>query len=229
MNIAGVDYDTARAPVSTSRLIPSRYPPATLLDEALTAADRDAAFELAGWTNDRLVRTRIARLPESQQVYGRPNASIVMAAFLHGSVGGLRFSDGMLGAWYASSEVRTALLEVANGLRKEISLSAITAKAETYREYAARLSGAFVDVMGRHPEFHDPDDATYPAPQACGESVRDHVPADGITGIRYESVRNPGAENWVCYHPPAVEDVVQARHFRVEVPATGKVVVRTLA
>jgi hypothetical protein len=40
-------------------------------------------MDLVGWTNDRLVVDRIARLPQTEWVYGVPNASIVMAAFLH--------------------------------------------------------------------------------------------------------------------------------------------------
>jgi hypothetical protein len=49
-------------------------------------------MELVGWTNDRLVAERIARLPENEWVYGVPNASIVMAAFLHVAPGGMRFN-----------------------------------------------------------------------------------------------------------------------------------------
>jgi len=54
-------------------------------------------MELVGWTNDRLVAHRIARLPQHEWVYGRPNASIVMAAFLHVAPGGMRLNNGDLG------------------------------------------------------------------------------------------------------------------------------------
>jgi hypothetical protein len=41
-------------------------------------------MELEGWTNDRLVPERLARLNKTEWAYGIPNASVVMASFLHG-------------------------------------------------------------------------------------------------------------------------------------------------
>jgi hypothetical protein len=220
------DYDVVSAPAATTRLIPSRFPPIPAFDAVTTAADLSAVMDLEGWTNDRLVSPRVARLPRSEWVYGRPNASIVMAAALHGSPGGLRFSDANLGAWYGSTHLNTALLEVANGLRKEIALSALTQKSESYRQYKADLAGDYVDIFGAHPEYHDPDDASYPAAQAFGRRVRQDVTR---AGIRYESVRHPGHENWVCFRPPLVRSVIQADHFKIEVPKSGRVIVRRLS
>jgi hypothetical protein len=193
-----------------------------------TADDLEAVMFLEGWTNDRLVAPRLAQLDRAAWVYGRPNASVVMAAFLHGSAGGLRFSDAHLGAWYAATEQMTSILEVANGLRQEIALSALTRKSETYREYKAALGGHYADIFGMHPEFHNPAVASYPTPQRFGRDMR-QLPASDVAGIRYESTRHSGHDNWVCFHPSLVQDVVQAGHFRIEVPATGSVVVRTLA
>lgn len=222
-------YRTARPRAETTRLVPSQFPPIPAFDRVSTPADLAAVLELEGWTNDRLAGVRLQQLPRSSWVHGRPNSSVIMAAFLHGSPGGLRFSGPELGAWYASTELETAVLEVANGLRKEISLSAISRKTETYRQYKARLDGRFVDIFGVHPEFHDPDDASYPASQAFGRHVRDHGADVDCIGIRYESVRRPGHENWVCFLPAAVKDVVQADHFEIDVPLRGKVVVRHLS
>lgn len=228
MRLSYGDYDELRAPKGTRRLIPSRFPPVSAFEDICAPGDLEAVMALEGWTNDRLVAPRLARLDRGEQVYGRENASIIMAAFLHGSPSGLRFSDASLGAWYAASSLTTAVLEVANGLRKEIALSALTSKSETYREYRADLGGHYLDIIGKHPEFHDPDDASYAAPQAFGRAVRALGPQAWIAGIRYESVRHPGHENWVCFRPPQVQNVVQAAHLRVEVPATGKVIVRQL-
>lgn len=220
------DYDVVSAPASTTRLIPSRFPPIPAFDAVTTADDLDAVMELEGWTNDRLVAPRLARLPRAEWVYGRPNASVIMAAFLHGSPGGLRFSDASLGAWYGSTHLNTALLEVANGLRKEIALSALTQKSESYRQYRADLANDYVDIFGAHPEYHDPDDASYPVAQAFGRRVREE---NTHAGIHYESVRHPGHENWVCFRPSLVLNVMQADHFKLEVPRTGRVVVRRLS
>jgi hypothetical protein len=220
------NYDVLSAPAGTTRLIPSRFPPIPAFDAVTTACDLEAVMDLEGWTNDRLVSPRLARLPRVEWVYGSPNASVTMAAFLHGSPGGLRFSDADLGAWYGSTHLKTALLELANGLRKEIALSALKQKSESYRQYTADLEGDYVDIFGAHPEYHDPDDTSYPIAQAFGKRVRDQA---ARAGIRYESVRRPGHENWVCFRPSLVLNVIQADHFKIEVPQTGRVVVRQLS
>lgn len=75
------------APQPSFRLIPSQFPPIGLFDTVSRAADLYAVMELAGWTNDRLVAERIARLPRDEWVFGRANSSIVMAAFLHAAPG----------------------------------------------------------------------------------------------------------------------------------------------
>ena len=223
------DYRAVQAPARTLRLVPSRFPPVSAFETVAAAEDLEAVFELEGWTNDRLAAPRLLRLDRSDWVWGRPNASVVMAAFLHGSPTGTRFAGPELGAWYASTERTTAVLEIANGLRKEIALSALARITGAWREYGARLGGHHVDVFGLRPEFHDPDEASWSAPQAFGRRVRDDGPALGLSGIRYESVRRPGHENWVCFRPREVRDVVQGGHFEIDVPATGRVVVRALA
>lgn len=220
------DYGVVPATAGTTRLIPSRFPPIPAFDAVTTHDDLAAVMDLEGWTNDRLVGPRMSRLPPTEWVYGRPNASVVMAAFLHGSPGGLRFSDASLGAWYGSTHLNTALLEVANGLRKEIALSALPQKSESYRQYKADLAGDYVDIVGAHSEYHDPDDASYLEAQAFGQRVRAEV---ARAGIRYESVRHQGHENWVCFRPSLVLNVKQADHFKIEVPKTGRVVVRQIS
>ncbi|WP_299888124.1 RES family NAD+ phosphorylase [uncultured Ruegeria sp.] len=185
-------------------------------------------FELEGWTNDRMVAARIARLDQGLWVYGSPNASIVMSSFLHGSPQGMRFTGPELGAWYASTELMTAVLEAANGIRKELSLSGLPGKRETYREYIANMDGEFVDIFDIHPEFHDPDDSTYPEPQKFGSYVRTNGIGNGVIGIRYQSVTRPGHDNWVCCVPQAILDVTQARYIDIDARPTGKVVIHSL-
>ncbi len=209
----------ATAPDQTHRLIPSRFPPINTFETVAQPGDLEAVLELKGWTNDRLVASRLKRLPRSEWVYGRPNASVVMAAFLHGAPQGTRFAGPDLGAWYAASELITAALEVANGIRREIALSALEQKTEELREYTSRLHGDFVDIRGARPDLHDPDPATYPICQGFGRSVR----TGPHLGIAYDSVRHPGGVNWVAFRPSRISDVIQARHFRLVVPQTGKV------
>lgn len=221
------DFTAGPADARTHRLIPSRFPPVAAFEDVARPEDLDALFELEGWTNDRIAGPRLRQIDPSERVWGRPNASVVMAAFLHGSPTGLRFSGPELGAWYASDDVTTCVLEVATALRREIALSALTRKVETYRDYTAALGGEYADVRG-HAPFHDPSPGSYPVPQAFGRAVRDLGPGGALCGIRYESVRRPGHDNWVCFRPPAVGDVVQAGHLEIDVPPEGKIAVRRL-
>ncbi|GAW35345.1 RES domain protein [Roseovarius sp. A-2] len=205
-------------------MIPSRFPPINAFETVTRPDDLEPVLELEGWTNDRLVAPRLRRLAKSEWVYGRANAGVVMAAFLHGAPQGTRFAGPELGAWYAASALETSVLEVVNGIRREIALSALQQKTEELREYTARLEGAFVDIRGTRPDLHDPDPAHYPTSQVFGRAIR----ASQHAGIAYDSVRHAGGVNWVSYRPGQVRDVLQARHFRVVVPLSGKVVVEEM-
>jgi len=215
----------APAPHPIHRLIPSRFPPINAFDTVADAADARAVMELEGWTNDRLVAERLGRLAERDWVFGRPNASVVMAAFLHTAPGGLRFSSAALGAWYAAASLVTAAAEVAHHLKREAVARGITEQRRVYRAYAARLDGNYLDIRGEagaRPELYAPD--RYTASQPFGEAVR----ASGGDGIVYDSVRHAGGVNVVAYRPRNVLDVVQGAHYEVTAPVVGRVVVRTL-
>lgn len=204
------------APQPTYRLVPSRFPPIGLFDTVATAADAEAVMELAGWTNDRLVAERIDRLPRDQWVYGRPNSSIVMAAFLHVASGGMRFNGPDLGAWYASAEIATAVAEVGHHLRREAVARRVPAMRRTYRNYSAALQGEYVDIRGRHADLADvlaPE--SYVASQAFAGPLR----RDGHRGILYDSVRRRGGLNVTVWKSIGVTDVVQAEHFEISVRA----------
>jgi hypothetical protein len=217
----------APAPYPAHRLIPSRFPPIGLFDSVATAADLRAVMELAGWTNDRLVAERIGRLPEREWVYGRPNASIVMASFLHVAPTGMRFNSADLGAWYAAADLSTAAAEVGHHLRREAIARSVAEMRRTYRAYAARLIGDYLDIRGAQaamPDIYAPD--RYDASQRLGESVR----ASGGAGIVYDSVRRRGGTSVVAHRPLNILDVTQADHFEIRVSAVARrIEVRKLA
>jgi hypothetical protein len=197
-----------------------------LFDTVAAAADLAPVMELAGWTNDRLVEHRLARLPEGQWVYGRPNASVVMAAFLHVAPGGMRFNGPDLGAWYAAAAMETAVAEVAHHLRREALDRNIPEARRTYRAYTVTLLGSYRDLRGQQsamPDLYDP--ASYAASQPFGESVR----AAGGEGLLFSSLRHAGGENAVAYLPPNVANVVQGDHLEIEVTvASPRIAVRRL-
>lgn len=215
------------SPQPTYRLIPSRFPPIGLFDTVATAADLAPVMELAGWTNDRLVAGRIARLPQSEWVYGRHNASIVMAAFLHVSPTGGRFNGPDLGAWYASAALITAAIEVAHHMRREAVARGIDRTHRVFRQYSARLIGDYLDIRGRQAELADVYASdSYAASRRLGEAIR----AGGGAGILYDSVRHSGGVNVAVHRPRNVLDVVQADHFEVRaLAASRRIVLRKLS
>ena len=209
---------TAAAPTPSYRLIPSRFPPIGLFDTVATPADLEAVMELAGWTNDRLVRERLYRLPQAERVHGRANASIVMASFLHVAPGGSRFNGPELGAWYAAAALRTAAFEVGHHLRREAVATGAATLHRAFRTYRAQLAGRYLDLRGRqalHAELYAPD--SYAASQPFGETLR----AAGGDGILYDSIRHAGGTNVVAYRPRNVLAVTQAEHWRLTVQAAS--------
>lgn len=204
------------APQPSYRLIPLRFPPIGLFDTVATAADLEPVMELAGWTNDRLVKERVTRLPQEEWVFGRANASIVMASFLHAAPGGGRFNGPELGAWYASAAVPTAIAEVGHHLRREALARGLEGTSRTFRAYASRLDGSYVDIRNGEAALHAPND--YAPGQAYGEKLR----ADGEDGLIYDSVRHRGGINACAYRPSNVLDVVQADHFEIAVTVADR-------
>lgn len=216
---------TLPAPDPTYRLIPSRFPPIATFESVSSPDDLESVMQLEGWTNDRLVSERLARLPRAEWVYGTPNASVVMASFLHAAPSGLRFSGPDLGAWYCSQEINTAILEVSHHLRREVIRSGMPELRTQYRTYSATLDGEYEDVRSlraSRPELYAPAD--YRAGQVFGETIR--RTGDGII---YESVRHAGGVNLVAYRPRKIRDVTQRDHFEITVPKAGRIIVRRLA
>jgi RES domain len=217
----------AEAPEPAHRLIPSQFPPIQLFETVATAADLKPVMDLVGWTNDRIVAHRLARLPEDEWVFGQTNASIVMAAFLHVSPDGMRFNGSDLGAWYAAASLRTAVAEVAHHLRREASDQGLLGLNRVYRAYSSRLAGEYLDIRGQqaaHPDLYD--GTSYASSQPFGETTR----ASGGSGIIYESVRHAGGVNVVAYRPRNVLNVVQSDHYEIKVvTATNRIEARRLA
>ena len=218
MATAGVDNPTYR-------LIPSRYPPISAFEAVTSADDLEAVMDLEGWTNDRLVVERLARLSKAEWVYGVPNASVIMASFLHGGPAGLRFTSPDLNGWYASLARRTAIAEVAHHLRREAVNMRVPSLKLHYRTYTATLAGAYEDIRGMiatRPELYKADD--YTVSQTFGETIR----ASGHDGIVYDSVRHVGGTNIVALRPKNVRDLIMGVHYEITAPVSGKVIARTL-
>jgi hypothetical protein len=153
---------------------------------------------LVGWTNDRLVAERINRLPQSEWVYGVPDGSIVMAAFLHVAPSGTRFNGSELGAWYAADDIRTAAAEAGHHLWREAVARGIASMSWTYRAYTATLIGDYLDIRGQQairPDVYASE--RYDVSQKLGEDVR----ASDSAGL-YDSLRRRGQQ---CHRTSATQ------------------------
>ncbi|WP_341991282.1 RES family NAD+ phosphorylase [Azorhizobium sp. AG788] len=207
------------APKPSYRVIPSRFPPISVFDTVATASDLEAVMDLAGWTSDRLVADRLARLDRAEWVFGQPNSSIVMAAFLHVPPSGMRFNSPELGAWYAAADLDTAVVEVAHHLRREAVARSIETETRTYRVYTSVLEGSYLDIRGQRTGRSDLYDATsYAASQVFGEAIR----SGGGNGLIYDSIRKVGGTNVVAYRPRTVTGIVQTLHLRITITAGSK-------
>jgi hypothetical protein len=223
----------ARVRETTHRLIASRFPPVRVFDDL--AADKEElaiAFLLESATNDRLavVSRRLPLLPRNDIVQG-PGATMVMAAFLHADGAGGRFTDGRLGAWYASFDVDTAIAETLYHSTRRLRLSdgAFPSNIQM-REIVAGIDCDLIELRGEQQtraDIYHPED--YKAAQAFGTALRWPPSGEGANGIVYGSVRRGGGTNVCVYRPSLVIlPVSQADHYEYRWDAAGEVSVLRL-
>ena len=194
------------------RLIPSRFPTIGVFDRVAEPADLDALLELEAWTNDRVSAELgiLHVLPREEWVMGRPNASVVMAAFCHPRPGGTRFSGADRGAWYAARTLETALAESIYQRTREIAEVGLLETRMHMRLYHADFRATFHDIR-RHRRDYIPlyDRDSYVDSQRFGRSLLEQ----GSNGIVYRSVRHQGGECIACFRPKLVLNVRVASHY----------------
>lgn len=224
-----------RVPVreTTHRLIASRYPTIGPFDDL--TADKDelaVAYLLESVTNDRLaiLARRLPLLPENEIVEG-PGATMVIAAFLHADEAGGRFTDGRLGAWYASFDVATGIDETVHHSTRRLRLSdGAFPNTIQIRELVAGIDCELIDIRGQRSsrgDLYDPDD--YGASQAFGVSLRWPASGQGENGIVYDSVRRARGTNVCVYRPSLIIlPVNQGDHYEYRWDASGQVTVLRL-
>ena len=134
----------------THRLIPSRYPPIGILDAVAAPEDLELMFALEGWTNDRISAELglIHAIPKDEWVIGKPQATVIMAAFCHPKPGGGRFNGENRGAWYAAFDLDTAHAEAIYHRTKELVEIGVLETRLEMREYVADFNSSFHDVRG---------------------------------------------------------------------------------
>jgi hypothetical protein len=217
---------------STHRLIASRFPTVGVFDDLTADAEElEIAMLLESVTNDRLsaLSRRLPLLPQNEIVQG-PSATMIMAAFLHADEAGGRFTDGRLGAWYASLDVDTAIAETVHHSTRRLRLSdGAFPSSIQMRELVAGIDCDLVDIRGARttqPELYDPDD--YTQSRAFGIGLRwpknNESNSEPANGIVFHSVRRKGGINVCVYRPSLVLlPVIQADHYEYRWNAAGEV------
>ena len=212
----------------THRLIPSRYPPVGILDAVSSADDLELVMELEGWTNDRISAELgvIQRVPPSEWVLGRPQATVIMAAFCHPRPGGGRINDNRRGAWYAAFNLETAHAECVFHRTAELEEVGVLETRVEMRQYLADFDAEFHDVRGDDPSYAElHDSGSYEASQKLGRELLDR----GSNGIIYRSVRRSGGECLACFRPRLVRRARVAAHYEYQWDGGRTPTVRRLA
>lgn len=197
------------------RLVNSRFPPIDLFDDVASAEEFAVLHELQALTNPRLrAQAGDLGLVHLEEIpFGIPGCSYAVAPFTHVNPAGSRFSAGEYGVLYIADVMETALSEVRHHQeaywRNVPSLNYerfIFRGLRCHFEETGMLDGLVLPAT--HPLL-DPDDVS--AARTLGHSVK-HA---GLPGLRYRSVRRPGAVCWALMTPKPVTSMVQTAHYEM--------------
>ncbi len=226
-----MSFGHARVKARTHRLIASRFPTVGVFDDiAANETELRVAFLLEDLTNLRS-HGRLDTLPPGGVALG-PTASLAMAAFLHCAEEGGRFSDGDLGAWYAATDLPTAIAETVYHHQRRLAASAAGYPCRIQmRELVVRLDADLLDLRGRqtlNPELYALDD--YAASQRFARERRWPYAQQGEDGLVFDSVRREGGVNIAIFRPAALPlPIRQGDHYEYVWDAGGGLTVLKLS
>ena len=226
-----MSFQRSRVQARTHRLIASRFPTVGVFDDiAANEEELRVAFLLEDLTNVRS-HARLEALPEGGIATG-PTASLAIAAFLHCAPEGGRFSDGDLGAWYAATDLQTAIAETLYHHERRLRASAAGFPARIQmRELIVRLDADLLDLRGAqasHPELYAAAD--YDRSQAFARERRWPYAEPGEDGFVFDSVRRDGGVNVVIFRPAALPlPIGQGAHYEYVWDASGDLTVLKLS
>ncbi len=201
--------------VTGYRLINSKFPPIDLFDDVADENEFAALHALQTLTNPRLQNEvgNLALLPAREIPFGIRGCSYAVGPFTHVNPEGSRFSDGSFGVLYVADALATAIAEVKYHQQAYWQNVA----GLHFERFVFRGLKCVFDERGcrdamtldySHPVY-TPDD--YSCGRALGWSVREGRSA----GLRYRSVREPGATCWALMTPLNVRDIIQTTHLEM--------------
>lgn len=197
------------------RLVNSKLPPIHLFDDVADEAEFEALYALQAMTNPRLLAEAgdLSLLPREAIPFGIPGCSYATAPFTHVNPGGSRFGDGSFGVLYLADSLTTAIGEVRHHQQRYWqNVPDLHYERFTFRGLRGRFDEHGVrDALGLAGDdpLLSPDD--YTASRALGRAM---VEA-GETGLRYPSVRQPGAACWALMTPRPVRELIQTQHYEM--------------
>lgn len=190
------------------RIIASRYPYTGIYDRIADPADLDAIVELEQLTNPR-VRTEFGNLSlvrREDRVSG-PGTTPIMAAFTNSAPS--RFGDGTFGIYYAANAERTAVAETRYHRERFLRATQQGPIDLEMRVYHGEVAAQCDDVrsLTRRSKIYNPQ--SYAASQRYGlERYR-----EGLDGIVFNSVRDPGGECVAIFRPRLIKHCIPAAYL----------------
>ena len=190
------------------RTIPSKFPPINFFEKLVQADQMAEIFYLESLTNDRLREEvgDISLVRPEDRVCGE-GSSIVMAAFTH--IGkNSRFTDGSYGVYYASRDLKTAIIETAFWREKFLAATNELAGEIDMRVYVGEILKPLHDIRNsQFQHLHHPDNY-FPA-QSYALKLR----VLGSFGLLYNSVRDKGGQCIAALRPSAISIPIQSKHL----------------
>ena len=191
------------------RIIPSKFLPINFFEKLVEPHQMEEIFYLESLTNDRLREEvgEISLVKPQDRISGK-GASIVMAAFTH--IGKpSRFTDGSYGVYYASKDLKTAILETVYWRTKFLSYTSEEAGTIDMRVYVGKILKPLHDIrnMKKYAELHHPDN--YAASQSFASILKEKE----SYGLVYNSVRDKGGVCIAAFRPTAISIPKQTQHL----------------
>lgn len=188
-------------------IVADTYPPIKFFERIADPKDWEVLLDLARLTDPSAENVGdIGLVPVEDRISG-PGAGRVMPSFtfLDPNPPGSRFSNNAFGAYYASSELDTAITETVHHREQFMRDAGInTAMDIDHLVILADIAGKFHDIRGMQKTLPDVYSLTdYSASQALATSLR----AVRSFGIVYSSVRRATGECIAVFRPTVISNI----------------------
>ncbi|MDO6705354.1 RES family NAD+ phosphorylase [Photobacterium sp. 1_MG-2023] len=197
---------------SCFRLIPSKYPPINLYEDVAEPEQLEAIFAVEALTNPRLAEETgdFSRVPAEERLVGIPHCSFVMAAFTHVNLDGGRFNTADFGAYYAASDVNTALKETVYHMERILGYTREPSQDIQMRSIQAWFTADLTDLTA---QTHLDSALYHPTHYGASQALAVTLKESRCDGVWYESVRHRGHHCFALYKPNLVHKVCQSAHY----------------